>query len=191
MEPEASDVRRKFTVDEVMQMVAAGVLDEDDRVELIEGELLVMSPQDPPHASIIERLTGKLVAAYGASHRIRVQLPLLASETSLPEPDLAVVRGDERTYESRHPGGDDAVLVIEVSWSSRRRDRRKAAIYGSAGVPVYWRLDVETRRLEVNEKPASDGTYTLIRVHEESAEVEVPGTGVRWLVRDLLPHLSA
>ena len=187
MEPEASDVRRKFTVDEVMQMVAAGVLDEDDRVELIEGELLVMSPQDPPHASVIERLTSKLFAAYGTSYRIRVQLPLLASKTSLPEPDFAVVRGDDRTYESRHPGGRDTVLVIEVSWSSRRRDRRKIPVYGRAGVPVYWRLDVESRRLEVHEKPASDGAYTLTRVHEETAEVEVPGTGVSWLVRDLLP----
>ena len=187
MEPEAGEVRRKFTVDEVMQMVAAGVLDEDDRVELIEGELLVMSPQDPPHASVIERLNGMLMAAYGPSCRVRVQLPLLASPTSLPEPDFAVVRGDERAYESRHPGGDDAVLVIEVSWSSRHRDRRKAAIYGRAGVPVYWRLDVETRRLEVHEKPAPDGTYTLIRVHDEAAEVELPGIASRWLVRDLLP----
>ena len=186
--PELDDVARKFTVDEVMQMVRAGVLDDDERVELIEGELLVaMSPQEPPHANTIRRLTHKLVEVYGPSYTVCVQLPFFASSTSLPEPDFAVVRGEAQIYDSRHPGGSDAALVIEISWSTRRRDRRKVAIYGRAGVPVYWLLDVEKRRLEVYEKPVVDGTYTLMRVLEESAEVDVPETSARWLVRDLLP----
>jgi len=117
---------------------------------------------------------------------VRVQLPLLASHTSLPEPDFAVVKGDERTFEASHPTGSDTVLVIEVSWSSRKRDRRKAAIYGRAGAPVYWRLDLEQRRLEVHEKPAPDGTYTAIHVLDDSAEVELSISGARWRVRDLL-----
>lgn len=128
-------------------MIAAGVLGEDDRVELIEGELLLMSPRDPLHASVVQRLTGRLVRAYGPDVRVRV----------------------------------------EVSWSSADRDRRKADIYGRAGVPVYWRLDIEQRRLEVHRRPAADGTYTLVEVLDESQEVDVPGTAQTWRVLDLLP----
>lgn len=187
MEPGLDERRWKFTVDDVMQMVAAGILDEDDRIELIEGDLLAMSPQDPPHASVIQRLTARLIAAFGAGYCVRAQLPLAISDRSLPEPDLVVARGDERAYDQRHPGGRDTVLVIEVSWSSRQRDLRKAEIYGSGGVPVYWRFDVESRRLETYGELAADGTYTLVRVLDDASEVEVPVVGVRWRVADLLP----
>lgn len=98
MDRGADEPRRRFTVEDVGRMVAAGVLGEDDRVELIEGELLLMSPQDPPHASVIQRLTGRLVAAYGDRFRVRVQLPIVVSDVSMSEPDFAVVRGDERSW---------------------------------------------------------------------------------------------
>jgi len=187
MEPAVEDLRRKFTVDDVSQMLAAGILGEDDRVELIEGELLVMSPQDPPHASVIERLSGRLFAAFTAGYRVRVQLPLAISSENLPEPDLAVVRGDEGTFDQAHPQGRDCVVVLEVSWSSRRRDLRKAEIYGRGGVPHYWRLDIEGRRLETYAEPAADGVYTAIRIYDDLAEVELPEVGGRWRVADLLP----
>ena len=93
--------RRRFTTDEFHQMATAGILSEDDRVELIEGELLEMSPNDPPHAGTIGMLNGRLVAAYGGRGHVRVQLPIVASEISLPEPDFAVARGDHRTYIDR------------------------------------------------------------------------------------------
>lgn len=187
MDPNRDEPRWKFTASDVMRMVEAGILGDDDRVELIEGELLPMSPQDPPHASVIGRLNSRLVAAFGAGFQVRVQLPLAISERNLPEPDFAVVRGDDRAFETRHPAGADTALVLEVSWSSTRRDRRKAEIYGKGGVPVYWRLDVESRRLETYAEPAADGTYTLVRVHDEHATVDVPGTSARWSVAEMLP----
>jgi Uma2 family endonuclease len=182
--------RRKFTVDEVMRMVSAGIIDEDDRVELIEGELYLMSPQDPPHAGTTGKLNMLLTKIYAQGFTVRVQLPLLASQHSMPEPDFAIVRGEPGQYETRHPSGADTVLVIEVTWSSERMDRRKVGIYAAAGVPVYWRLDLPRRRLEVHEVLDAQGTYTLLRVLDEGAEVALPGlpgTQASVRVAELLP----
>src|SRR5687767_10374877 len=110
MEHVIQEPRKKFTVDDVERMLAAGILHEDDRVELIEGELLLMSPHDPPHAITVQRLTGRLVEAYGPDC-VRCQLPLVASTTSMPEPDFAVVRDESGMFEDRHPTGRDTVLV--------------------------------------------------------------------------------
>jgi Uma2 family endonuclease len=169
-------------------MVSAGIIDEDDRVELIEGELYLMSPQDPPHAGTTGKLNMLLTKVYGGDFVVRVQLPLIASEHSLPEPDFAVVKGAPETYETRHPSGADAALVVEVTWSSERMDRRKAGIYAQAGVPVYWRLDLPRRRLEVHEAPDAQGMYTMTRVLDEQAEVVFPGLpgAQRVKVQDLL-----
>ena len=184
----AVEPRKKFTTDDVLRMVRAGILDEDDRLELIEGELLVVSPQDPIHASAVQRLTRKLVRAYGDAFQVRVQLPIRASAVSLPEPDLAVVRGGERSFDRQHPEGSDAVLLVEVTWSTAQRDRRKVEIYARAGVPVYWRLDLEHGRLEVYENPAPDaGVYTRVLLLADVDEVGVPETEERWRVADLLP----
>lgn len=187
---ESDQARRKFTVDDVSRMVSAGIIDEDDRVELIEGELYLMSPQDPPHAGTTGKLTMLLTRIYREGFSVRVQLPLVASQHSLPEPDFAVVKGAPETYETRHPTGAETVLVIEVTWSSERMDRRKAGIYAVAGVSVYWRLDLPRRRLEVHETPDGHGIYRMVRVLEEQAEIAFPGlAGAPQSVRvaDLLP----
>lgn len=183
----AVEPRKKFTTDEVMRMVDAGIIGEDDRLELIEGELLVVSPQDPIHAGTVQRLNGKLRRAYGDNYQIRPQLPVVASQFSMPEPDVAVVRGDERSFDRRHPTGADIVLVVEVTWTTARRDRGKAEVYARAGVPVYWRLDLEHRRLEVYEEPLPDGAYIRVRLRSEADEVDLPETGLSWRVADLLP----
>lgn len=184
----AVETRKKFTTDDVMRMVEAGILDEDDRLELIEGELLVVSPQDPIHAGAVQRLTQWLVRAYGDAFQIRAQLPLRASAHSLPEPDLAVVRGDVHSFDRAHPEAADCVLLIEVTWTTTQRDRRKVEIYARGGVPVYWRLDLEQRRLEAYEGPAADaGVYTRVRLLSDGDEIEVPETDACWRVSDLLP----
>ena len=82
-------------------------------------------------------------------------------------------------------------MVLEVSWSSRRRDLRKATIYSGGGVPHYWRLDIENRRLETYAEPAADGRYTAVRIHDENATVELPEVGVSWRVAELLPKGAA
>jgi Uma2 family endonuclease len=80
------------------------------------------------------------------------------------------------------------VLVIEVTWTTAHRDRQKAQLYASCGVPVYWRLDLEHRRLEVREQPTSDGIYTRVHVLGEDEEAHVPQTSTSWKVAELLPR---
>jgi Uma2 family endonuclease len=185
METWTDEPRHRFTVDEVYAMERAGLL-EDERVELIEGELLLMSPNHPPRAFTVTALTDVLSRTYrGAA--IRVQLPLSIATHSEPEPDLVVARAPATTYGGRHPRGPDCILVVEVSWTSRRRDVGKARLYAAAGVPVYWLLDVEARRLDLYELPRVDGTYASLRSLEEHEEVTLPETQVTWRVAELLP----
>ncbi len=179
--------RRKFTVAEVMRMVGAGVLGEDDRVELIEGELYRMSPQDPLHAGTIGRITSLLVGEFSRNCHVRVQLPLVASRRSLPEPDFSVVRGGPERFESHHPSGQDTILVVEVTWTSGAMDRRKAGIYARAGAPLFFRIDIPGRYLEIHEQPGRGG-YGLVHVVDENGSVTLPGPSRRSvLVRELLP----
>ncbi len=178
--------RRKITVDEFMRMFELGILDEDDRVELIDGELLPMSPQDPPHIGSVVRLHDQLREAYGRRNIVLIQCSWYASKTSLPEPDAAVVRGPIARFDERWATAKDTILLVEVSNASRARDVAKRALYARAGVPVYWRLDVESRLLEVHTRPGRNG-YRTCRVVLEGSRVRIPGTKKFVRVADLLP----
>jgi Uma2 family endonuclease len=127
---------------------------ESERVELLEGFLVEMSPQRASHASAIEVLTELLYAARQPGQKVRVQLPLALADESEPEPDLCVVpAGDHREH---HPL--EALLVIEVAESSLAKDRRKSTIYARAGIPEYWLVDVVNQRVEVRTQPEG-GAY--------------------------------
>ncbi len=142
---------RKFTVKEYALMGEAGVFDDDERVELIEGEIIPLSPQNPKHARIIENLTELLIQCFASTHRILVQLPLTLGTHSEPEPDFAVVRRGLPDGE-RHP--EVADLIIEVSESTLAKDRRtKAPLYAKFAQPEYWILNTKKMRLEVRRQP--------------------------------------
>lgn len=179
---------RKWTADEVREMVRTGILDEDEPYELLEGELVYVPPSKPPHTTTTCLSASAFRHLYGEGCFVREQMTVTATEDSSPEPDVAVVRGAIRDFSTRDPGPADVVLVVEVAWTSQRRDHAKAAIYARAGFKTYWLLDVAKRRLEVHEEPTPDGLYGFVRIHGEDAEValpELPGKAVR--VRDLLP----
>ncbi|MBC8071579.1 MAG: Uma2 family endonuclease [Deltaproteobacteria bacterium] len=176
--------RYRLTVDDVERMVESGILGADARVELVEGELVAVSPQGPEHASGKGVLAELLQRAFGGSAWVRNQDPLRCGEHSLPEPDLAVVRGRPRDYMQRHPRGDEAILVVEISRTSQRLDRRKAAVYAEAGVPEYWLIDLVARCVTVHREPGADG-YAQTRAIDESGELEL-ADGSRCSVRDLL-----
>lgn len=179
--------RRRFTADEVDRMVQAGVLSEDDPLELIDGELVVVSPQGPPHASVKNAVLRALGQAYaGSDAHVRSQDPLDLDEVSRPEPDVAIVRGSPLDYATRHPTGADTLLVVEVAWTSHDVDRAKASVYARAGVPVYWLLDLRARRLEVHEQPRADGTWSRVTLLGEDQALELPGAE-HLRVADLLP----
>ena len=142
------------------RLVEDGFFDEDEKIELLDGVIVQMTPQGIGHAAAIERLTQVLVLALVPRARVRVQLPYAASDVSEPEPDVAVVPpGDP---ERSHP--DRSLLLVEVAESSLAKDRRvKTRIYAAAGVPEYWIVDVAGRTIEVRTDPA-EGSYRRVRI---------------------------
>ncbi len=181
----ASTPRWKLTVEAVERMVHAGILPEDAPLELIGGELIEMSPQGPYHSVVCEGIRERLRAALGAEYSVREDKPLVAGRFSLPEPDVAVVPGPRARWRDQHPRGDECLLVVEVSLTTQEIDRAKAAVYGAAGVQVYWQVDLESRTLAVHESPTEDG-YATQRVLAEGEVVTVPGTTTAVRVSELL-----
>ncbi len=161
------------------RLVELGLL-ADEKVELIRGLIVRMSPQGAPHAAAIQRLTQLLVLALAASGRaaVRVQLPLALGEDSEPEPDLAVV--PPGAYKREHPSC--ALVVVEVADSSLAQDRReKGALYAEHGVPEYWIVDTAHERIEVHSEIV-DGAYGRVTPHRRGdvvSSVAVPGLQVR------------
>ncbi len=143
--------RRKFTREEYRRLAAAGILHEDERVELIEGEIVQMTPIGPEHVAATHSLYDYLRRIFGKGYTVRMQAPLTLG-ASEPQPDLAVVAGDPRDYAHAHP--THALLIIEVAQSSLPYDREvKSSLYARAGIPDYWVLDLDHRRLEVYRDP--------------------------------------
>lgn len=140
-------------------MVALGLFDEE-RIELIRGVIIAMAPNDPPHASPVQRLTKLLVLRLHDRADVRVQLPILAWDESEPEPDLAVVPVGE--YGLAHP--DRAHLIIEVADSSLRKDRLlKGPVYAASGFQEYWIVNVPEKVVEVHRRPSSTGWASVTR----------------------------
>jgi Uma2 family endonuclease len=131
-----------------------------ERIELLDGVIVEMTPQGTRHAGTIQLLTDRLAAALGARASLRVQLPFAASETSAPEPDLLVVPPAD--YRRSHP--TRAWLIIEVAESTLKKDRQvKVGIYAAAAVPEYWLVDLGAGVIEVRTQPIND-TYADVRV---------------------------
>ena len=157
IEPEKPRPLKRSEYDQLVKM---GVF-EGERVELLYGTLVAMTPQNPAHMSPIGRLTMLLAPALAGRAIVRVQGPLIACDESEPEPDFAIVPpGDYRTA---HP--DTAYLVIEVANSSLRKDRLvKAPLYARSGFPEYWLVDVGASCIEVYRGPSPDGYRDVVSV---------------------------
>ena len=151
--------RHRFTLDEYHRMGETGILDEGARVELIEGEIVEMTPIGPVHASVVARLTALLVPRLGGRAILWPQNPLvLEGQTSEFQPDLILLRPKADFYRSGNPGPADALLVVEVMDSSRLRDRRvKLPIYARAGAAEVWLVDVNAEEVELYRRPADRG----------------------------------
>lgn len=180
--------RRRFSVDDVMRMVEAGILTEDDHVELIDGELLVMTPEGPEHRTMKNDLRERLATAYGARFHLLDQDPIQTGDRSLPEPDLTVVRGRPRDYLERQVLAADTVLIVEVTKTSHRRDRAKVEVYARGGAPSYWLLDLDARCLEVHHDPDPEtGRYRDVARLTEHEAVQLPELATSWSVASMLP----
>jgi Uma2 family endonuclease len=184
---------RHWTREEYLRMAEAGIFAPGERVELIEGEIIAMTPQKSPHAAAIWLAQEALRLAFGTGFHVRSQLPLTLGPNSEPEPDAAVVRGTARDYVDSHP--TKAILVVEVADTTLEFDRgRKAAMYARVGIPEYWIVNLPERVLEVYRDPdplpdrPAEHAYRSIRrlgPPDTVAPLSSPGAHVR--VADLLP----
>lgn len=186
----AVQIKRR-TRREYDRMAEAGILDPDERVQLIAGEIVAMAPRNSPHSASIGLVEAALRQIFGPAHWIRIQSPIIVDPDSEPEPDLAVVAGSPREYVKEHPR--TALLVVEVADTTLSLDRdRKRAIYARAGIPEYWIVNLADRCLEVYRdpmspagQPASYRSSQKLGPSDRLAPLAVAGTTVG--VADLLP----
>ncbi len=183
----------RFTVDQYHAMIKAGILTEEDRVELLEGWLIPKMTKNPRHCTATWLARTALERVTPAGWYVDSQDPVTTSESE-PEPDTAVIRGNRRDYTDRHPGPADTAMLVEVSDSSLGRDRGlKKRVYARAAVPVYWIVNLPENRIEVYSDPtgpADEPDYRQRRDYLAGEEVPVVIDGRevgQVLVRDLLP----
>ena len=188
--PETGVRPRRWTRDEYYRAAEMGLFGPEERLELLNGEILEKMTENAPHVTGLDLTLAQLVAAFaGQSCYVRVQHPIaLPGAASDPEPDLAVVSGTPRAYQARHPQPQEILLLVEVSNTTLTFDRGpKAAAYAAAGIREYWVLNLSDRRLEVHQDP-QNGTYQTVTPHDENQAVSplaAPQAPVR--VADLLP----
>ena len=179
---------RKFTVAEYYRMAEAGILKPDERVELIEGEIVVMPPIGPEHADNVDEYNEVFAQYARGRFRIRIQNPVRLNDHSEPEPDVALLRRRPEGYRTAHPTPADVLLIIEVAHSSLEYDRNvKAHIYGRSGVAETWVKNLPEDCIERFTEPGPDGyaRHTVHRRGETLTPVALPD--LELAVSDLLP----
>lgn len=153
-----------FNVSEYYRMLEAGILSGDDHVELIDGEIIRMTPIGTHHAACVDRFNSLLNRYPGLDAIVRVQSSIRLSDFSEPQPDIALLRPRDDYYANQHPGPADVLLVIEVADSSLEYDRGvKAALYAAAAIPELWIVDLSNEVIEVYSQPAG-GEYGATKV---------------------------
>ena len=150
--------RHLFTLDEYHRLGEAGFLTEDDRVELIEGEMVQMPPIGSEHASVVDILAEIFIRGLDPSRgQVRIQNPVIVGGRSEVQPDLVVARARSDRYRGRNPIADEVALLIEVADSTLRFDRYvKLPLYARASVPEVWIVDLVARTLHVHRTPNED-----------------------------------
>ena len=182
----------RMTVEQYFALVDQGLLEPDDRVELLDGVVVAMSPPNPPHAGNTDRVARAIRRAVGDRAGVREEKPIILGPHSVPEPDVAVVALDPLEYTTVHP--HDALLVVEVADSSLPQDRlSKSRIYAAAGIPEYWIINLREATIEIRRDPDMRR-----RCYRETAAVgrsvrlelvSLPGVAV--FSDDLLPPLGS
>lgn len=172
---------RRFTVEEYQRMAKAGILAEDDRVELLDGRIVEMTPIGERHAACVRRLTNLLAERSRGRAIVDVQNPVYLDRWSLPQPDLTLLRPRSDFY-TAHPEPGDILLVVEVADTSLRYDREmKCPAYARCGIREAWLIDLEGERIEVHREPGPEG-YAAVEVVRRGTELEVaalPGLTLR------------
>jgi MEMO1 family protein len=179
--------RYAFTVEDYHQLVASGNIARSDRIELINGELTIMPLIKPEHSFHTTRLLSVLPRRLPGGVLLQLHEPITIAPHSEPQPDAAIVKERADGYRKAHPGPKDVLLVIEVADSSVAFDTVvKAKLYGKAGIPEYWVIDVQEACLRVFTEPSSRGYKKAVEMekHETVKCGSVPGLALK--VKELL-----
>jgi Uma2 family endonuclease len=158
MSSPAANVRHKLSVSDYYRMGDAGILHEDSRVELIEGELIDMSPIGSHHAGIVTRISHLLNKKISDQAIVSVQNPVRLSDWSEPQPDIMLLKPRSDYYYDSHPKPSDVLVLIEVADSSIDYDRKtKLPLYARSGIQEFWIIDLNAKRLERYTQPNDTG----------------------------------
>jgi len=175
-----SVLKRLFTVDEYYQMARNRILNENDRVELIEGEIIQMSPIGSRHASSVKRLIYFFSLLFGNKAMISAQDPIHINDYSEPQPDIVLLKPRSDFYAEKHPAPEDIFLVVEVADTSGDYDRNvKIPLYARAGILESWIVNLDQKRIEMYRIPSPQGY--------EKVEIVSPG---QTLSPQAFPELS-
>jgi Uma2 family endonuclease len=167
--------RHRLTVADFRRMGEVGILGPDDRVELIAGEIIDMSPIGSLHAALVRAIATALTHHVREQALLAIQDPLALTDTSQPQPDLAVLRPRADFYAAAHPGPADVLLVIEVADTTLAFDLDvKVPLYAAAGIPEAWVIEAASRRTHIFRRPVN-GRYTERHVVEPDSEVTCGG----------------
>ncbi|MGH9323620.1 MAG: Uma2 family endonuclease [Vicinamibacteria bacterium] len=166
--------RRLFTTKEFREMIEAGVFQEDDRLELVDGEILEMAPIGSRHAACVRKLN-LLLRKVGERALVDVQNPLGISDLNDFYPDVVLLRPPAKDYVKAIPRAGDTILVIEVAETTLRFDRTiKKPRYAAAGVPELWIIDLEGSRVWIHRQPL-EGDYGEVFEARSGDVLKVPG----------------
>ena len=184
--------RRKFTVAEYYRMGEVGILHHTERVELIDGEVIVMSPVGVPHATVVNRLNMAFAEQARGRYIVSVQNPVHLDDYGEPQPDLVLLRPRDYYAEERHPGPGDTLLAVEVSDSTLAFDLQvKSQRYAAAGIPELWVMNLPGDCIERLDEPGPEGygRHTTFRRGEKISPAALPD--LELAVDDLLPPRPA
>ncbi|KAM3114805.1 Uma2 family endonuclease [Phormidesmis sp. 146-33] len=160
---------RRISVQDYHRIAEAGIFRPEERVELLEGQLIKMAAKGTAHSAAVSRVEGLLRTQLGSQALLRLQDPIRLNDYSEPEPDIAIVAPDPGYYENHHPIPSEVFWLIEVSDTTLKYDREvKAPSYARSGIVEYWILDVNQRVLHVYRSPSQNGYQSEIALAEES-----------------------
>jgi Uma2 family endonuclease len=187
-QPDEGICSRRWTRKEYHRAAELGLFRPEERLELLDGEIIQKMAPGGPHAAVVTRATEILTLAFGTGHHVRAQQPLILNNWSEPEPDLVVAPGNPFDYLPDHPRAADARLVVEVSDTTLTFDRgRKRAGYARARVLEYWIINLPERCLEVYRNPSGSRHRSVTVFGESESVTPLAAPHASILVSDLLP----
>jgi Uma2 family endonuclease len=182
---------KRWTVDEYHRMSELGLLDPNERTELIAGQITLMAAKGTPHVTSLHLLGNVLRDQLGDIALVRTQDPIHLDDFSVPEPDLAIVQGTVLDYATQHPRPEQIYLVVEVADSTLKQDCEiKDKLYAQAGITEYWVVDLKKRQLHIFRNPTATGYTSHLILTEPNQASPLAFLNLSITLTSILPPVS-